>query len=150
MLFLVEKTRVKLTALENALGSDFISANFVSVSTTKFLDLLKFYSQGEVPGSERAYIATQGPLQSTGIVFVYIPLSSLRSFTRYKGNDFWRMIWEYNSMVIVMLANEVENGKVQVATSTSSTCFDIDVDISISRRKYFRIGQKRALFNLVI
>jgi len=61
-------------------GCDFISANFVS---------------GEVPSSERAYIATQGPLQTT-------------------QEDFWRMVFECNVMVIVMLANEIENGKEKV------------------------------------
>jgi hypothetical protein len=51
--------------------------------------------QGLIPGSERAYITTQGPLQET-------------------VEDFWRMISETGSNVIVMLTKEVENDKVSL------------------------------------
>jgi len=74
-----EKTRVKLKPVDAEEGSDFINANFIS---------------GLIPGSERAYVATQGPLQST-------------------FSEFWRMIWELNSTVIVMLTKEVENGRLK-------------------------------------
>ncbi|KAM7053867.1 tyrosine-protein phosphatase non-receptor type 22 isoform 1-T1 [Molossus nigricans] len=40
----------------------------------------------------RAYIATQGPLSTTLL-------------------DFWRMIWEYNALIIVMACMEFEMGK---------------------------------------
>lgn len=60
------------------IGSDYINANYIS---------------GEVPGSEKHYIATQGCLPGT-------------------VNDFWKMIWQEESRVIVMTTNEVERGRV--------------------------------------
>ena len=62
------------------MGSDYINANYIS---------------GQVPGSERRYIATQGCLQTT-------------------VNDFWRMIWQENCRIIILTTNEIERGKVSL------------------------------------
>ena len=59
-------------------GADYINANYIS---------------GEVPGSEKRYIATQGCLPIT-------------------VNDFWTMVWQEKTRVIVMTTNEVERGRV--------------------------------------
>lgn len=75
-----EGTRVKLKEIEGMIGSDFISANWIS---------------GETNGTEHSYIATQGPLQHT-------------------VEDFWRMVWEQNVNVVVMLSNLLENGREKV------------------------------------
>jgi len=75
-----EATRVKLTCSDSdEQCSDYINANYIN---------------GLIPNSEKAYIATQGPLQAT------FP-------------DFWRMVWETNSSVIIMLTREVENGRLK-------------------------------------
>jgi len=75
-----DTTRVKLSPLEGVEGSDYINANFID---------------GEICNSDRAYIATQGPLMHTRA-------------------DFWRMVWENNSLTVVMLGKEIENERVKV------------------------------------
>ena len=51
-----------------------------------------FLSQGY--NSVKEFIATQGPLPHT-------------------TNDFWRMVWEQDTRIIVMVTNLVENGMVK-------------------------------------
>ncbi|XP_071811075.1 receptor-type tyrosine-protein phosphatase epsilon-like [Apostichopus japonicus] len=58
------------------MGSDYINASYITGYN----------------GRKRAYIATQGPLEST-------------------IGDFWRMIWQEESTEIIMLANLIENKK---------------------------------------
>lgn len=73
-----DHTRVALKIdLGDGTGADYINANYIS---------------GEVPGSERTYIATQGCLPGTVL-------------------DFWKMVWQENALVIVMTTNEVERGR---------------------------------------
>ncbi|XP_055511302.1 tyrosine-protein phosphatase non-receptor type 11 isoform X1 [Leucoraja erinacea] len=64
-------------------GSDYINANFI----THDID-----SNRTTTRPKKSYIATQGCLQNT-------------------VNDFWRMVFQENSRVIVMTTKEVERGK---------------------------------------
>ena len=79
-LLTVDHTRVILKDVvdPSVVGSDYINGNYIS---------------GEVPGSERRYIATQGCLPATVL-------------------DFWKMVWQENTRVIVMTTNEMERGRV--------------------------------------
>jgi len=74
----MEPTRVRLqTYRDFYLDTDYINANYIN---------------GEIPGSERAYISCQAPLPNTLL-------------------HFWLMIWENNSAVIVMLTRLVERDR---------------------------------------
>ena len=79
-LFTVDHTRVILKDSDpSVIGSDYINANYIS---------------GEVPGSERRYIATQGCLPGT-------------------VHSFWKMVWQENTRIIIMTTNEMERGRVR-------------------------------------
>lgn len=76
----VDHTRVVLSDVDpEVVGSDYVNANYIS---------------GEIPGSERHYIATQGCMPGT-------------------VTDFWKMVWQEKTSVIVMTTNEVERGRVR-------------------------------------
>ena len=65
-----------------------------------------------------AYIATQGPLQET-------------------VDDFWRMLWEHNSTIVVMLTKLKEMGRVRNELHYSLTSFDNDQYINIDAIMHF-------------
>lgn len=75
-----DHTRVKLSVNSND-ESDYINASFVD---------------GIIKGSEKAYIATQGPLDDT-------------------IEDFWHMVWDQKTSVVVMLTKVFENLKAKCA-----------------------------------
>uniref|UniRef100_A0A3P9MHF7 protein-tyrosine-phosphatase n=1 Tax=Oryzias latipes TaxID=8090 RepID=A0A3P9MHF7_ORYLA len=88
-----DHTRVVLNDGDpNEPGSDYINANIIMVSLPPAVRLC-----GSVC---KSYIATQGCLQNT-------------------ISDFWRMVFQENSRVIVMTTKEVERGKVSTANKSS-------------------------------
>ncbi|MGH0151601.1 UNVERIFIED_CONTAM: hypothetical protein FKN15_020763 [Acipenser sinensis] len=80
-----DHTRVMLNDKEiNELGSDYINANIIMPEVEVKCNNTK---------PKKSYIATQGCLQNT-------------------ISDFWRMVFQENSRVIVMTTKEVERGKI--------------------------------------
>ncbi|BFZ23249.1 hypothetical protein BsWGS_26288 [Bradybaena similaris] len=77
-------TRVVLADGNEKLGTDYINANHVT-----------WTDDDHLVKQHRRYIATQGPLVSTML-------------------DFYRMIWQEGSRVIINLARITERGKVQI------------------------------------
>ncbi|CAF0931924.1 unnamed protein product [Rotaria sordida] len=73
-----ESTRVKLQPDDDDEINDFINANYVTGHNNQ----------------EKAYIFTQGPLQTT-------------------VKDFWRMVWQENITIIVMTTNIRESGTMK-------------------------------------
>ena len=83
-------------------GSDYINASFIDVReililTTPTVQTVMHLHCVCVQGYRQrgVYIATQTPMENT-------------------VNDFWKMIWEYQSRSIVMLCRMREDGKVHV------------------------------------
>uniref|UniRef100_A0A914HJR1 protein-tyrosine-phosphatase n=1 Tax=Globodera rostochiensis TaxID=31243 RepID=A0A914HJR1_GLORO len=79
-----DHTRIKLKSLAE---NDYINANYIKVP----LDVKRYPEFGEF---QRDYISTQGCLEET-------------------VNDFWQMVWQEESRLIVMVTKEVERGRVK-------------------------------------
>ena len=58
-----------------------------------WMDVVVQADEGGSSTARRIFVGTQGPLPGT-------------------IDDFWRLMWQENSRVIVMITNEVESGKV--------------------------------------
>jgi len=117
----LEPTRVVLSTITNEEGSDFINANWIS---------------GFIPGAEKVYIATQGPLPST-------------------FGDFWRMVWESDSAIVVMLTREVESGKLkcdhywpEVGEPLTAGNFEITITDTEEIQRLELIERKLTIHNL--
>uniref|UniRef100_A0A914ED96 protein-tyrosine-phosphatase n=1 Tax=Acrobeloides nanus TaxID=290746 RepID=A0A914ED96_9BILA len=82
-----DHTRIKLDTEGKENVGDYINANLIEILSNddKYID---FY------GLKRKYISTQGCLENT-------------------VGDFWRMMWQERSQVIVMITKELERGRVK-------------------------------------
>jgi hypothetical protein len=66
------------------------------------------YIDGEWNDASRAYIAAQGPKEGT-------------------IGDFWRMVWESDVRVVIMLTREVEANRVKYVVVCSDVCVYVRV-----------------------
>lgn len=132
----LEYTRVKITDCSD--GCDYINASFVqypdstsSVSPVSSTDYPprsmevsgKRKSGGCARRQNRRYIATQGPLPTTFV-------------------DFWKVVWEQSSRIIVMLTREEEMNRVGayiiVSANSFFFCFYFSTIVSNSHFLYLR------------
>ena len=87
-----DSSRVYLRPIRGVEGSDYINASFIDGYKVSFLSSVSDKLCELVTKERSSYIATQAPLDNT-------------------TDDFWRMIWEYNVTMIVMLTKNQEKGR---------------------------------------
>lgn len=80
-----DHTRIVLQNDGTTEESDYINANHIEILQNEYPEFL---------GLNRRYISTQGCLPNT-------------------INDFWTMVWQQNSRIIVMTTKEVERGRIK-------------------------------------
>ena len=105
-----DHTRVKLLPDEDDEASDYINANYMPVahhitsghSLRVVCNALYLCFQGY--NSQREFIASQGPLPGT-------------------IDDFWRMVWEQNVHVVVMVTQLTENNRVSGVVDSTDIPF---------------------------
>ncbi|KAL0074436.1 protein-tyrosine phosphatase-like protein [Phycomyces blakesleeanus] len=101
-----EYTRVKVQSSESG-STDYINASFIQYADSNSqdsplpdqvsqisLDTMSSKNEGYAGTDYRRYISTQGPLPAT-------------------FSDFWQVVWEQNSRVLVMLTKEEEMNKIK-------------------------------------
>jgi len=96
-------SRVKLNLIDGIEGSDFINANWIKNTPPSppppqpSEDSPPLQAIEEQLSLPLAYIGAQGPIPDK------------------TTSDFWRMIWEHNINLVVMLTKDIENGVVKCA-----------------------------------
>lgn len=99
--FADDETRVKLLPVneEEEPEADYINASYIKVSESDRIRWHLFFLNVQGYTGSVEYIATQGPLEHTVM-------------------DFWKMVIQENSSLIVMVAQFVEQNKVFSPKST--------------------------------